>query len=426
MAGCPVFFGFCGRALQNRPMALRHGRAAFIFVFITVLLDMLALGIIIPVLPGLVVNFSGGDSARAAKMLGLFGFVWALMQFVCAPLLGTISDRVGRRPIILLSNLGLGLDYLLMAWAPSLLWLFVGRVLSGVTAASYPTAAAYVADITPAQERAKRFGMLGAAFGVGFVVGPAVGGFLGGISPRLPFWVAGGLSLLNALYGFFILPESLAPERRTQGGWKIPNPLEPLRMLQRAPTIVGLCGSLLLSFLAHESLPALFVLYATTRYGWSPGMVGGSLASVGIASALVQGGLVGVVVRKFGERKAMLAGLACGAIGFALYGAAKESAVFALGIVFTGLWGIANPAAQALLSARTGAEAQGQLQGVLGALRGISGMIGPVFFTQTFAAVIAKDTSVPMPGLPYFIAAGLLLASAAVAEKATAPSRAVS
>lgn len=411
---------FSGSLDENRTMALKHGRAAFVFVFITVALDMLALGIIIPVLPGLVVSFEGGDAARAAKTLGVFGFVWAMMQFVCAPALGALSDRLGRRPIILLSNFGLGADYLLMAWAPSLPWLMAGRVLSGITAASIPTASAYVADITPVEERAKRFGMLGAAFGLGFVIGPAIGGALGSFSPRLPFWVAGALSLVNAAYGFFILPESLPPERRKQGGWKMTNPLEPLKMLRGSSMVTGLAGALLLSFLAHESLPSLYVLYATTRYQWTPGMVGGGLAAVGIVSAIVQGGVVGPVVKRFGERKAMLAGLAFGTIGFALYGAAKESWVFALGIAFTGLWGIAGPAMQAMLSAHVGRDDQGKLQGVVGALRGISGMIGPIFFTQTFAAVMAEGSKWKAPGTPYFLAAALLVVSAMVAEQYSA------
>jgi DHA1 family tetracycline resistance protein-like MFS transporter len=391
---------------------------------VTVVLDMLALGIVIPVLPRLVLGFEDGDSARAARVLGVFGFVWALMQFVCAPLLGTLSDRFGRRPIILLSNFGLGLDYFLMALAPNLTWLFVGRVLSGITTASYPTAAAYVADVTPPEARAKKFGLLGAAFGLGFVVGPALGGALGTWDPRWPFWVAGALSLLNAAYGLFILPESLAPERRRRERWRIPNPLEPLRLLRASSLMAGIAGAMLLSFLAHESLPSLYVLYATTRFEWSASTIGVALAAIGIASAVVSAAIVGPVVRHLGERRTALLGLGFGAVGFAIYGAADRGWIFASGIAFTGLWGMAGPAMQALLSARVGPESQGQLQGVVAALRGISGMIGPLFFTQTFAFVLAESSALRHPGTPYFVAAALLVASALVAHVfAGAPER---
>src|SRR5258707_3730820 len=247
------------------PAPLR--RAAFAFIFVTVLLDMLALGIVIPVLPKLVLDFAGGDAVRGADYLGLFGTAWALMQFLFSPIHGALSDPIGRRPIILLSNFGLGLDYILMALAPTLTWLFVGRVISGITAASVPAASAYIADVTPEEKRAKAFGMLGAAFGVGFIVGPAVGGLLGNISPRLPFWVAAALSLVNAMYGLFVLPESLSRERRAPFAWKRANPVGSLKLLRSHHELFGLAGATFLSALAHDSLPSTFVLYADYRYG---------------------------------------------------------------------------------------------------------------------------------------------------------------
>src|SRR6188768_828086 len=257
-------------------------RAAFLFIFITVALDMLALGVMIPVLPKLIIEFEHGNVAEAAGAAGLFGFAWAAMQFVFSPLLGAISDRHGRRPVILLSNLGLGLDYLLMALAPSLSWLFVGRLISGITSASFSTAGAYIADVTPEDERAAKFGMLGAAFGLGFVVGPALGGLLGGISLRLPFYAAAGLSLLNALYGFFILPESLPEEKRAPFIWSRANPVGALDLLRSHPRLLGLALITFLANMAHDSLPSVFVLYTDYRYHWGERMVGFCLAVVGV------------------------------------------------------------------------------------------------------------------------------------------------
>ena len=240
-------------------------RAAFAFVFVTVLLDMLALGIIIPVLPKLVVDFVGGDAAEGARVYGLFGTAWALMQFFFSPVQGALSDRFGRRPVILLSNVGVGLDYVVMALAPTLYWLFLGRVISGITAASIATSYAYVADVTPPADRAARFGLLGAGFGVGFVLGPALGGLTGAIDPRLPFWIAAGLSLLNALYGFFVLPESLPKERRAAFEWRRANPIGALALLRSQRQLIGFAGVNFLSNLAHAALPSVGVLYMMHR-----------------------------------------------------------------------------------------------------------------------------------------------------------------
>ena len=317
--------------------------AAFIFIFVTVLLDMLALGIIVPVLPALVVSFRGGDTASGAAIYGLFGTTWAAMQFIFSPVLGSLSDRFGRRKVILLSNVGLGLDYVLMAAAPSLWWLFVGRVVSGITASSFPTATAYIADVTPPDERAARFGLLGVAFGVGFIVGPAAGGLLGDVSLRAPFWGAAALSLANAAYGFFILPESLPPDRRSPFHWRRANPIGAVRMLRSDPELFALGCAGFCAMLAHDSLPTTFVLYTNYRYGWGQKMVGLVLALVGVASIVVQGGLVGRLVRWFGERKAMAVGLLSGAAAMFVYGLATTGAVFMIGIVMTALYGLATP-----------------------------------------------------------------------------------
>src|SRR5271156_4250907 len=283
-------------------------RAAAAFIFFTVTLDMLALGMIAPVLPRLIEGFLHGDTSSAARMLGLFGTVFAAMQFFFSPILGSLSDRFGRRPVVLLSNFGLGLDYMVMAWAPALSWLFVGRVISGLTASSIPTAMAYMADVTPREKRAAAFGMLSAAFGMGFVLGPALGGVLGNVNPRLPFWVAGGLSLVNGMYGLFVLPESLALEHRSPFSWKRANPVGSLSLLSRNRVLLGLAGLLLLGYVAQQSLMNVYVIYADYRYHWSVATVGWSLATVGLFSGLYGAFLVKPAVAWLGERKAMVFG----------------------------------------------------------------------------------------------------------------------
>jgi MFS transporter, DHA1 family, tetracycline resistance protein len=388
--------------------------AAFVFVFITVALDMLALGVMIPVLPKLIIEFEGGNVADAAGAAGLFGFAWAAMQFVFSPLLGAISDRSGRRPVILLSNLGLGLDYLLMALAPSLSWLFAGRLISGITSASFSTAGAYIADVTPEEERAAKFGMLGAAFGLGFVIGPAIGGLLGGISLRLPFYAAAGLSLANALYGFFILPESLPPERRAPFVWSKANPVGSLALLRSHPRLLGLAVVAFLYNVAHDSLPSVFVLYTDYRYHWSERAVGLCLAAVGIASTIVSALLIGPVVKRLGERRALLIGLSFGVAGFAVYGWAPTGGWFLSGIPLVAIWGLSTPAFQALMSRRVGSSEQGRLQGALASMSGITGMIGPLLFTQVFAFGISSR-ALHLPGAPFWTSSLLLCGSLLVA-----------
>jgi DHA1 family tetracycline resistance protein-like MFS transporter len=405
---------------MNAPSAPRAPRsAAFIFVFVTVLLDMLALGMIAPVLPQLVVSFVGGNAAHGAEVYGLFATVWALMQFIAAPVLGALSDRFGRRRVILLSNFGLGLDYILMALAPSLRWLFLGRVISGITAASVPTAGAYITDVTAPEKRAAAFGMLGAAFGIGFVLGPAAGGLLGAIDPRLPFWVAAGLSLGNAMYGTFVLPESLPKERRAAFEWKRANPLGSLTLLRSHPELFGLASVSFVSSVAHEALPSTFVLYASYRYGWDHRMVGLTLAGVGVCSGAVQGGLVGRIVARFGERRTLLAGLVFGAIAFAMFGLAPTGTLFCVGIPVMALWGMSGPSAQGLMTRRVSAMEQGRLQGANGSLRSLAGLMGPAIFTLTFARAISTDTPVQLSGAPFLVAALMLIASVGLAVRAT-------
>jgi DHA1 family tetracycline resistance protein-like MFS transporter len=395
-------------------------RAALAFIFITIVLDMFALGMIIPVLPHLIEDFMGGDTAGAAKVYGVFGTVWALMQFFAMPVIGALSDRFGRRRVILLSNLGLGLDYVLMALAPNLAWLFVGRVISGITAASVSTGMAYIADVTPPEKRAAAFGRVGIAFGLGFVLGPALGGLLGGVDPRLPFWVAAGLSLANAMYGLFILPESLPPEKRRPFEWRRANPLGSLKLLRSHPELSGMAVVMFLSNLAHAALPATFVLYAGYRYGWDARDVGLVLASVGICSAIVQGAVVGPAVRRLGERRVLLAGLTCGAVGFFAYGLAPTGMLFLAAVPVVALWGLASPAAQGLMTRHIGPTEQGALQGAAGSVMGIATMIGPWLFAATFAYFIGEGTRWHLPGAAFMLAALLLALGAVVAARITA------
>jgi len=400
---------------MNQPPASTASRqAAVAFIFITVVLDVLALGIIVPVLPPLVVAFLGGNTARAAQIYGLFATAWALMQFVASPVLGALSDRFGRRPIILLSIAGLGLDYILMAMAPTLGWLFVGRVISGVTSASFATAAAYIADVTPPEQRAKSFGLIGAAFGLGFVLGPVMGGLLGTVNPRLPFWVSAALCLTNALYGLFVLPESLPPERRSRFSWARANPIGSLRLLRSHPELLALACVTFLYYVAHEVLPSTFVLYTTYRYDWTPRTVGLTLALVGICTAIVSGKLVGPIVARIGERRAALTGLACGAVAFAVYGLAPVGRAFLAGVPIMAFWGLYGPSAQGIMTQRVQPSEQGQLQGAIMGLRGLSGLFSPFLFTYTFATFIS-NSSVYLPGAPFLLSALLLVVALFIA-----------
>jgi len=405
----------------------RVRRAALAFIFVTVLIDVLAFGVIIPVLPHLIEGFVGGDTAHAAYWVGLFGTVFAAIQFFSTPIQGALSDRFGRRPVILASCLGLGLDFLFMALAQTLPWLLVGRIISGVAAASFTTANAYVADVTPPEQRAKSFGMIGAAFGVGFVVGPLIGGLLGEIDLRLPFWFAAVLALLNFAYGWFVLPESLPPERRTPTfDWSHAKPLGSLALLKRYPQVFGLAAVVFIANLAHYVYPSVFVLFADYAYGWGQKEVGYVLALVGVLNIIVNVALVGRVVARFGERRALLASLACGAAGFAIYGAAGSGWLFLLGLPVSALWAISAPATQALITRQVGADAQGRIQGALMSLVSMAGIIGPAVFAGSFGWFIGPAAPARVPGAPWFIASLLLAIAVLIAWRYARPVTATS
>src|SRR5438034_7758553 len=400
---------------------VRSGAAAFIFV--TILLDMLALGLILPILPKLVESFVDNNTATAARIFGLFGTAWALMQFFFSPILGALSDRFGRRPVVLLSNFGLSLDYVLMALAPTLSWMFVGRVISGITSASVSTAFAYIADITAPEKRAAVFGKIGVAFGAGFILGPALGGLLGDSDPRLPFWVAAGLSFANALYGLLILPESLPRDRRAPLRWKSANPFGALHLLRSDSVLAGLSVANFFAQVAHVVLPSTFVLYATYRYGWDAATVGLTLAMVGICAMAVQGAGVGPIVRRLGERRALLLGLGCGALGFLIFGAAPSGPLFWLGIPVMALWGVAGAAVQALMTRLGAPDQQGQLQGAITSVQSVSQLVGPFLFTLTYAYFIGPQAPLKLPGAPFLLASALLVLALMIAARTLAMAR---
>jgi MFS transporter, DHA1 family, tetracycline resistance protein len=407
-----------GSAISAETSPVRGG--AVIFIFITILLDTLALGVIIPILPKLVESFVDNDTASAAKIFGVFGTAWALMQFFFSPILGGLSDRFGRRPVVLLSNFGLALDYVLMALAPSLAWLFVGRVISGITSASISTSFAYIADITPPEKRAAVFGKVGAAFGAGFILGPAIGGLLGGMDPRLPFWVAAGLSFANTLYGFLILPESLPSDRRSPFRWKSANPLGSLHLLRSDRVLAGLSLANFFGQVAHVVLPSTFVLYATYRYGWDAATVGLTLALVGICAMVVQGLGIAPIVNRLGERRALLLGLGCGALGFLIFGMAPTGPLFWLGIPVMAFWGVAGAATQSLMTRMVAPDQQGQLQGATNSVQSVSQLVGPFLFTLTFAYFIGAQAPAKLPGAPFLLAAALLLLALLIAARTLA------
>src|SRR5216110_2060166 len=399
---------------------MKPRKAAITFIFITVMLDMLALGLIAPVLPKLILNFLGGNATSAANWIGVFGTVFALMQFFFSPVLGVLSDRFGRRPVILLSNLGLGLDYIVMAFSPTIGWLFVGRVISGITASSVPTAMAYIADVVPKEKRAGAFGMIGVAFGLGFIVGPGIGGPLGDISPRLPFWVAAGFSLANWLYGFLFVPESLRPEHRQEFTLRRANPIGSLVLLRSHSELWKLATLQFLAYVSHEVF-VIWALYAIYRYAWNQTTIGISLAVVGVCTAAISGGLTGRIVAWLGERRTLYIGQFFGAVGMVIAGLARTGGLYIASIPVISMWNISFPAAQGMMTHRVSEREQGELQGAIQSLRSIAFVIGPFLFSGIFAWFIDSKRSFHIPGAPYYFAAALLFTAMLLATRVEQP-----
>lgn len=388
------------------------------FIIAAVLLHSVAGGIAAPVLPQLVISLSGGHVVNGAVVHGLFSVTFAAMQFVFSPVVGALSDRFGRRRIILLAQLGLGLDCALMAAAPTLWWLLAGRVIAGITSYMHSAAAACVADLTTPDERAVAFGRLGAAFGVGLFLGPAVGGLLSGWSLRAPFQGAAGLSLASAVCGYFLLPESLPPDRRARLTWRRAHLLASLQMLRSHPPLLALTTARFLSKVAADSIPAVFVLYTGYRYTWDGGTVGTVLAAGGLLLVLVQGTLVSPFVAALGERRAAVIGLALGAGGLLTFACAPTGAWFVAGVPFAVLWSLGVPPLQAFITRRVGPDAQGVLQGTQSSVNGAASMFAPLLFTQTFVLAINPNRGIEVPGLPFVVAAGLLVAAAVIVGRA--------
>ncbi|MBT1159724.1 TCR/Tet family MFS transporter [Aminobacter anthyllidis] len=386
-------------------------QAAIAFIFVTAVLDIVAMGIIIPVLPSLIEEFAGSN-ADAGWINGVFIALWAFMQFICSPIIGSLSDRYGRRPVILLSTAGLAADYVLMALAPNLWWLALGRIVAGITSSSFTTVFAYMADITPPEGRARAYGLIGAAFSAGFVAGPLMGGFLGEISPRAPFWVAAAMSGLAFLYGAFVLPESLPREKRMAFSWRRANPFGAMMLLRSHPELTGLAAVTFLLHFAHHVFSAVFVLYAAYRYNWHAWEVGTLLAMVGVLDMIVQGLIVGPVVKRFGDRATMVFGLFAGAFGIACMGLAPSGFWFTLAIIPNALWGLAMPTTQSLMTQRVTDSEQGQLQGANMSVASIAGVASPLFFGAVYAWTVRDGTSMPYPGLAFYLAAAVLLGAA--------------
>jgi DHA1 family tetracycline resistance protein-like MFS transporter len=396
-------------------------RAAVAFIFITVTLDIVANGVIGPVWPNLVKGFLGGDTSRSALVFAVFATVFAAAQVICAPILGSLSDRYGRRPVILLSCFGLAIDYVIMATAPNLGWLFVGRTLAGVTSASMAAANAYIADVTPPEKRAGAYGVLSAAFGVGFILGPMLGGLLGQTDPRLPFWAAAGLTALNGAYGLFVLPESLTAENRAQFSPRLANPFAALGILGSSRQLLGLSFIAFLTRLVHAVFAVVWALYVGDRYGWGPRMIGVSMAVVGVASFIVSAGLVRPVVAALGERRTMALGLFFAAAGFVALGWASQGWAFLASIFLLCLWGLAGPPIQSIMTRLVSPSEQGRLQGATTGMTSISGLIGPAVFGAVMAfASTPQHEAQGLLGLPFYLAGALMLVAMAVGWRVTA------
>lgn len=391
----------------------RNSKLTLVFILATILLDMVGLGIILPVLPGLILELTGDTVARGAVLGGYLVFVYALMQFLFGPVLGNLSDRFGRRPVLLLSLLGLTIDYIIMATAPNLIWLFVGRTLAGISGAAVSTATAYIADITEPEKRSQRFGLIGAAFGLGFIIGPVIGGELGEFSPRAPFYAAAGLAALNLAFGFFILPESLTMRHRRRFNIKRANPFGAILAFKHNPVVLWLLGVLFLFALAGQTYPSVWNFFTIERFDWTSSQIGRSLAIFGVLFALCQGFLVGPVVKRFGETVAIFVGMTAAAVAF--FGTSFiHTPVGLYGYLIVGAFsGLAAPALSGMLSQNVSSNRQGELQGAVHASNSLTAIIAPVAATQLFAFFTTSPKAPGyFPGVSFF-AAGILTVLAA-------------
>ncbi len=396
---------------------MQKNNKAIGFIFLTLILDITGLGLIIPVLPDLIKELIDGSLSQAAIYGGYLTATYAVMQFVFAPVLGGLSDMYGRRPVLLFSLFGFGLDYLFLFFAPTIGWLFVGRAIAGITGASITTASAYIADISTNENRAKNFGMIGAAFGIGFIIGPAIGGLLGSFGTRIPFLVAAGLTLLNWLYGYFVLPESLPLENRRPFDIKRANPLGSLLQLKKHPSLGGLIIAFFFIYIASHAIQSNWGFYGIEKFGWSEKMIGLSLGFVGLLIGIVQGGLIRYINPKIGDEKSVYYGLTLYALGMLGLAFASETwMVFAILIPYC-LGGICGPALQSIITKNVAPNEQGELQGALTSLISVTTIIGPMVMTGLFSHFTRKDTTIYFPGMPFILGAVLMLASVFIAYR---------
>ena len=397
----------------------KPGKRALLFVLVTVLLDSMGFGVIIPVMPELIMELTGEGLSRAAVYGGWLGFVYAALQFLFAPILGNLSDRFGRRPVLLYAVASLGIDYIVMGIAPTITWLFIGRAISGIAGASFTPANAYIADVSPPEKRAQSFGMMGAAFGAGFILGPAIGGMLGELGPRAPFFAAAGLSLVNFVYGYFVLPETLDASRRRPFDWRRANPVGTLVQIRQHPVVLGLLGVVFLWQIAHQVMPSIWSFYTMYKFDWTEALVGASLAFVGTIMVVGQSTLPRIVIPRLGERRAAMVAISVGAIGYAGYAFATEGWMMFAWLATWLLGALAMPSMQALMSHRVAVDAQGELQGAVGSLHSLSAILAPPLMTQMFRFFTVEDAVVHFPGAPFLLASGLALVGLVMFWRAT-------
>lgn len=390
-------------------------QAAIGFIFITMLIDITGWGIIIPVIPKLIQELIHGDLSDAAKYGGWLTFAYAITQFVFAPLIGNLSDQYGRRPIILISLFGFSLDYLLLSFAPTITWLFVGRILAGITGASITTASAYIADVSTPENRAKNFGMIGAAFGLGFIIGPVIGGLLGQYGARVPFYAAGVLCMVNFIYGYFILPESLSKENRRKFDWKRANPVGSLLNLRKHPSILGLMSAVFLLYVASHAVQSNWSYFTMYQLHWDEKMVGISLGIIGLLVGIVQGGLIRWINPKLGNEKSIFFGIALYAIGMFLFAFATQSWMMFVFLIPYCLGGIAGPAMQSVISGAVSPSEQGEIQGTMTSLMSASAIIGPPLMSMLFYYFTHDDAPIQFAGAPFILGGVLMIISAVIA-----------
>ncbi|MGD9968114.1 MAG: TCR/Tet family MFS transporter [Hyphomonadaceae bacterium] len=406
-------------------MSRPPSKHALAFIFLTVLIDTIGFGIILPVMPQLIVTLTGAPMAQATLLAGWLLITYAALQFVCGPILGNLSDRYGRRPVLLMSLAAFAFDYALMGFAPTLGWLFLGRAVAGVAGAVYSPAMAYIADVSAPEKRAQSFGLVGAAFGVGFILGPAIGGLLGELGPRAPFFAAAALGALNFVYGYFFLPESLPSQRRRDFEWARANPLGTLLALRRYPAVIAIAGAVFLWQLAHQVYPSTWAFFAKLRFDWSEAAIGGSLAFTGVLMAFTQGYLTGRIVPRIGEHRAVILGMLSGTLSMLALSVATQSWMVYAAMTLGALQGLAYPAMNAIMSKQVPPDAQGELQGGVASMMSLTTILGPLLMTQTLGRFSADGAPVHFPGAAFILAAVLALVALSMVLRAAAGSSAL-